>query len=40
MNTAGRKATDMYNTATNTTFSDASQAGRYGSNAHARLQAG
>jgi hypothetical protein len=40
MNTAGRKATDMYNTATNATFSDASQAGRYGSNAHARLQAG
>ena len=40
MNTAGRKATDMYNTATNATFSDVSQAGRYGSNAHANLQAG
>ena len=40
MNTAGRKATDMYNTATNSTFSDVSQAGRYGSNAHANLQAG
>ena len=40
MNTAGRKATDMYNTATNNTFSDVSQAGRYGSNAHANLQAG
>ena len=40
METAGRKATDMYNTATNNTFSDVSQAGRYGSNAHANLQAG
>ena len=40
MNTAGRKATDLYNTATNNTFSDVSQAGRYGSDAHARLQAG
>ena len=40
MNTAGRKVTDQYNTATNNTFSDVSQAGRYGSNAHARLQAG
>ena len=40
MNTAGRKATDLYNTATNNTFSDVSQAGRYGSNAHANLQAG
>jgi len=40
MNTAGRKATDMYNTATNNTFSDVSKAGRYGSNAHANLQAG
>ena len=40
MNTAGRKATDLYNTATNKTFSDVSQAGRYGSNAHANLQAG
>ena len=37
MNTAGRKATDLYNTATNNTFSDVSQAGRYGSNAHARF---
>ena len=40
MNTAGRKATDMYNTATNNTFSDVSKAGRYGSNAHGNLQAG
>ena len=40
MDTAGRKATDLYNTATQGTMSDASQAGRYGSNAHARLQAG
>jgi len=40
MNTAGRKATDMYNTATNNTFSNVSQAGRYGSNAHANLQSG
>ena len=40
MDTAGRKATDLYNTATQSTASDASQAGRYGSNAHARLQAG
>ena len=40
MNTAGRKATDMYNTSTNSTFSDASMAGRYGSNAHANLQSG
>ena len=40
MNTAGRKATDLYNTATNNTFSDVSKAGRYGSNAHANLQAG
>ena len=40
MNTAGRKATDMYNSATNNTFSDVSQAGRYGSNAHAKLQSG
>ena len=40
MNTAGRKATDLYNTATNNTFSDVSKAGRYGSDAHARLQAG
>ena len=40
MNTAGRKATDLYNTATQGTMSDVSQAGRYGSDAHARLQAG
>ena len=40
MNTAGRKATDLYNSATNKTFSDASMAGRYGSNAHANLQSG
>ena len=40
MDTAGRKATDLYNTATNATFSDVSKAGRYGSNAHANLQAG
>ena len=40
MNTAGRKATDLYNTATQSTLSDVSQAGRYGSDAHARLQAG
>ena len=40
MNTAGRKATDLYNTATQSTMSDVSQAGRYGSDAHARLQAG
>jgi hypothetical protein len=40
MNTAGRKATEIYNGATNKTFSDASMAGRYGSNAHANLQAG
>jgi len=40
MNTAGRKATDLYNTATNNTFSDVSKAGRYGSNAHGNLQAG
>ena len=40
MNTAGRKASEIYNSATNKTFSDASMAGRYGSNAHANLQAG
>ena len=39
MDTAGRKATDLYNTATQSTLSDVSQAGRYGSDAHARLQA-
>jgi hypothetical protein len=37
MNTAGRKATDLYNTATQSTMGNVSQAGRYGSNAHARL---
>ena len=37
MNTAGRKATDLYNNATQSTMGDVSQAGRYGSNAHARL---
>ena len=40
MDTAGRKATDLYNTATQSTMSDVSQAGRYGSDAHARLQSG
>ena len=40
MDTAGRKATELYNTATQSTASDVSQAGRYGSDAHARLQAG
>ena len=39
MNTAGRKATDLYNTATQGTMGQASMAGRYGSDAHARLQA-
>ena len=40
MDSAGKKVTDMYNTATQNTASNVSQAGRYGSNAHARLQAG
>jgi hypothetical protein len=40
MNTAGRKATDLYNTATQGTMGQASMAGRYGSNAHAKLQSG
>ena len=40
MNTAGRKATEQFNMATQGTAGDVSQAGRYGSNAHARLQAG
>ena len=40
MDTAGRKVTDLYNTATQGTLSDVSQAGRYVSDAHARLQAG
>jgi hypothetical protein len=38
MDTAGRKATDLYNSATQGTASQASMAGRYGSNAHANLQ--
>jgi len=37
MNTAGRKATDLYNNATQSMMGDVSNAGRYGSNAHARL---
>ena len=40
MNTAGRKATELFNTATQGTSSNVSQGGRYGSNAHARLQGG
>ena len=40
MDSAGKKASDIYNAATQNTASSASQAGRYGSNAHARLQAG
>ena len=40
MDTAGRKATDLYNSATQSTMSDVSQAGRYGSNVHAKLQSG
>ena len=40
MDSAGKKVTDIYNTATQNTASDVSQAGRYGSNAHSRLQAG
>ncbi len=40
MNTAGRKATEQFNLATQNTAGDASMAGRYGSNAHARLQSG
>lgn len=37
MNTAGRKATDIYNTAMQGTNSNASMSGRYGSDAHARM---
>jgi len=40
MNTAGRKATEQFNNATQGTMGQASMAGRYGSNSHARLQAG
>ena len=40
MNTAGRKATEQFNNATQSTMGQASMAGRYGSNAHANLQAG
>lgn len=40
MDTAGRKATDIYNKATQKTASDVSMANRYGSDAHARLQSG
>ena len=38
MESAGNKATDIYNKATQGTASNASMAGRYGSNAHARMQ--
>jgi hypothetical protein len=37
MNTAGRKATDQYNNAMQSTNSNASMSGRYGSDAHARM---
>ena len=37
MNTAGRKATDIYNNAMQGTNSQASMSGRYGSDAHARM---
>ena len=37
MNTAGRKATDIYNNAMTNTNSQASMSGRYGSDAHARM---
>ena len=37
MNTAGRKATDIYNNAMQSTNSNASMSGRYGSDAHARM---
>ena len=37
MNTAGRKATDAYNNAMQSTNSQASMSGRYGSDAHARM---
>jgi len=37
MNTAGRKATDIYNNAMTNTNSQASMSGRYGSDAHSRM---
>ena len=37
MNTAGRKATDLYNNAMTNTNSQASMSGRYGSDAHSRM---
>ena len=37
MATAGRKATDLYNNAMQSTNSNASMSGRYGSDAHARM---
>ena len=37
MNTAGRKATNLYNTAMQGTNSNASMSGRYGSDAHSRM---
>ena len=37
MNTAGRKATDQYNNAMQSTNTNASMSGRYGSDAHARM---
>ena len=37
MNTAGRKATDLYNNAMTNTNSQASMSGRYGSDAHAKM---
>ena len=37
MDTAGRKATDLYNNAMQGTNSQASMSGRYGSDAHARM---
>ena len=37
MNTAGRKATDIYNNAMQGTNSQASMSGRYGSDAHSRM---
>ena len=37
MNTAGRKATDLYNNAMTNTNSKASMSGRYGSDAHAKM---
>ena len=37
MNTAGRKATDLYNNAMTNTNSQASMSGRYGSDAHSNM---